>query len=174
MNLLLEFIRSHVYSQHEVVNDCKSTVPFKFLQLILIRLDLCFELINGSLIWYASFTNEIFGQLLSNCSRYAANLNMKAVSFFYSPCIKKLNVWNFNHLQPGLLIWQFRMLRINEPQKHKCLHTCTRPCIFADHQFETVSAVKLLQYGIVSLSLKGLSVFTYRVGKKTWQLSYSN
>ena len=36
---------------------------------------------------YASFTNEIFGQLLSNYSRYAANLNMKAVSFFYSPCI---------------------------------------------------------------------------------------
>ena len=35
---------------------------------------------------YASFTNEIFGQLLSNYSRYAANLNMKAVSFFYSSC----------------------------------------------------------------------------------------
>ena len=31
---------------------------------------------------YASFTNAMFGQLLSNCSRYAANLNMKAVSFF--------------------------------------------------------------------------------------------
>ena len=35
---------------------------------------------------YASFTNAMFGQLLSNCSRYAANLNMKAVSFFYSYC----------------------------------------------------------------------------------------
>ena len=32
-NLLLEFVSSHVYSQHEVVNDCKSTVPFKFMQL---------------------------------------------------------------------------------------------------------------------------------------------
>ena len=54
-NLLLEFVCSHVYSQHEVVNDCKSTVPFIFLQLKLIfnshmGLDLCFELINGSLI----------------------------------------------------------------------------------------------------------------------------
>ena len=39
-------------------------------------LDLCFQLIN------ASFTNEIFGQLLSNYNHYAANLNMKAVSFF--------------------------------------------------------------------------------------------
>ena len=46
-------------------------------------LDLCFQLIN------ASFTNEIFGQLLSNYNHYAANLNMKAVSFFfYSPCIQ--------------------------------------------------------------------------------------
>ena len=45
-------------------------------------LDLCFQLIHSSLIWYASFTNEIFGQLLSNYNRYAANLNMKAVSFF--------------------------------------------------------------------------------------------
>ena len=86
-NLLLAFVCSHVYSQHEVVYDCKSTVPFKFLQLKLIfnshmGLDLCFEWINGSLIWYASFTNEIFGQLLSNYSRYAANLNMKAVRFF--------------------------------------------------------------------------------------------
>ena len=52
------------------------------------ELHLCFKLINDSLIWYASFTNEIFGQLLSNYSRYAANLNMKAVSFFYSPCSK--------------------------------------------------------------------------------------
>ena len=53
--LLLEFVCSHVYSQHGVVNDCKSTVPFKFLQLKLffnshMGLDLCFELINGSLI----------------------------------------------------------------------------------------------------------------------------
>ena len=46
-------------------------------------LDLCFKLINGSLIWYASFINDvIFGQLLSLFSRYEANLNMKAVSFF--------------------------------------------------------------------------------------------
>ena len=46
------------------------------------ELDLCFKLINGSLILYASFTNEIFGQLLSSYSRYAANLNLKAVSSF--------------------------------------------------------------------------------------------
>ena len=48
------------------------------------ELDLCFTLINASLIWYASFTNEIFGQLLWNFRRYAANFNMKAVSSFYS------------------------------------------------------------------------------------------
>ena len=35
-NLLLEFVCSHVYSQHRAVNDCKSTVPFKFLQLKLL------------------------------------------------------------------------------------------------------------------------------------------
>ena len=46
------------------------------------ELDLCLKLITGSLIWHASFTNVIFGQLLSNFSRYAANLNMKAVSSF--------------------------------------------------------------------------------------------
>ena len=34
---------------------------------------------------YVSFTNEIFGQLLSNYSRYAANLSMKAVRFFTHP-----------------------------------------------------------------------------------------
>ena len=34
---------------------------------------------------YASFANEIFGQLLSNYSRYEANLNMKPVSFFTHP-----------------------------------------------------------------------------------------
>ena len=28
-NLLMEFVRSHVYSQHEVVNDCNGTVLFK-------------------------------------------------------------------------------------------------------------------------------------------------
>ena len=32
-NVLLEFVCFHVYSQHEVVDDCKSTVSFKFLQL---------------------------------------------------------------------------------------------------------------------------------------------
>ena len=47
---------SYVYSQYEVVNDCKSTVLFKFLQLKCILtptymgLDLCFKLTNGSLI----------------------------------------------------------------------------------------------------------------------------
>ena len=30
---------------------------------------------------YASFTNEIIGQLVSDYSRYAVNLNMKAVIF---------------------------------------------------------------------------------------------
>ena len=54
-------------------------------------LDLCFKLINGSLIWYTSFTNEIFGQRLSNYSCYAANLNMKAVSFFYSSCMYRVS-----------------------------------------------------------------------------------
>ena len=53
--LIAGIVCSHVYSQHGVVNDCKSTVPFKFLQLKLffnshMGLDLCFELINGSLI----------------------------------------------------------------------------------------------------------------------------
>ena len=48
------------------------------------ELDLCFKLINDLLIRYTSFTNEIFGQLLSNYSCYAANLNMKAVSFFFT------------------------------------------------------------------------------------------
>ena len=46
-NLLLEFVCSHVYSQHEVVNDCKSAVPFKFLQLNYfnshMEIDLCFS-----------------------------------------------------------------------------------------------------------------------------------
>ena len=42
----------------------------------------------GLFIWYATFTNEIFGQLLSNFSRYAANLNMKADSFFTYPVQK--------------------------------------------------------------------------------------
>ena len=37
--LLLEFVCSHVYSQHEVVNDCKSTVPFKFLHNLTITWD---------------------------------------------------------------------------------------------------------------------------------------
>ena len=32
-NLLLEFVCSYVYSQHEVVNIAKKAVPFKFLQL---------------------------------------------------------------------------------------------------------------------------------------------
>ena len=45
------------------------------------ELDLCFKLINGLLIRYASFTNETFGQLLSNYNRYAANLNMKVSVF---------------------------------------------------------------------------------------------
>ena len=31
--ILLQFVCSHVYSKHEVVNDCNSTVLFKFLQL---------------------------------------------------------------------------------------------------------------------------------------------
>ena len=39
---------------------------------------------------YASFTNEILGQLLSSDSRYRANLNVKAVICFYSPCGKQV------------------------------------------------------------------------------------
>ena len=35
----------------------------------------------------------------------------------------------------------------------------TRPFIFADHYFEAVSAVKLPQYVIANLSLKGLMSF---------------
>ena len=46
------------------------------------ELDLCFRLINGSPIWYALYTPEIFRQLLLNYSRYAANLNMNAIRFF--------------------------------------------------------------------------------------------
>ena len=48
---------------------------------------------------FASFTNEVFGQLLSIYNRYGANLNMKAVSFFYSPsthCISQ-NEKEFNN-----------------------------------------------------------------------------
>ena len=60
-----------MYNQREVDNDRKTTVPLRFTSLIIML----------------RFTNEIFGQLLPNYSRYAANLNMKAVSFFYSPCI---------------------------------------------------------------------------------------
>ena len=41
---------------------------------------------------HASFTNEIFGQLLSNSSRYAANLNMKAVSFFLITLYNSLQI----------------------------------------------------------------------------------
>ena len=88
-NLLLEFVCSHVCSQYGVVNDCKSTVPFKFLQLKLIfnsnmGLNLCFKLINGSLISYAKLRllMRYLGNILSNYSRYVANLNMKAVRFF--------------------------------------------------------------------------------------------
>ena len=47
------------------------------------ELDLCFKLVNG-FTYLICFTNEIFGQLLPNYSRYAANLNMKAVSFFFT------------------------------------------------------------------------------------------
>ena len=49
---------------------------------ILVVVNNCYRLINGSLIIYASFTNEIYEQLRSNCSHYAANLDIKAVSFF--------------------------------------------------------------------------------------------
>ena len=31
--ILLQLVCSHVYSKHEVVNDCNSTVLFKSLQL---------------------------------------------------------------------------------------------------------------------------------------------
>ena len=34
---------------------------------------------------YVTFNYKIFVQLLTNCSRFAANLNMKAVSFFTHP-----------------------------------------------------------------------------------------
>ena len=44
------------------------------------ELDLCFRLINGSLIWYALHIPEVFKEPLSNYSRYAANLNMNAIS----------------------------------------------------------------------------------------------
>ena len=47
----------------------------------------CFHLFDN----YASFTDEIFGQLLSNYSRYAANLNMKAVSFFFTHPVYQRN-----------------------------------------------------------------------------------
>ena len=56
-------------------------------------LDLCFKLINSSLIWYASFTSELFGQILSNYSRYAANLNIKAVNFFLLTLYNKVEIF---------------------------------------------------------------------------------
>ena len=60
-NLLLEFVCSHVYSQHEVVKYYKSTVPIHISTIKMhfnshIELDLCFKWYNGSLIWYPSFT----------------------------------------------------------------------------------------------------------------------
>ena len=89
-NLLLEFVCSHVYSQHEVVNEQKySSIQIPTTKMHFnshMELDLCFKVIDGSLILYASLTNEILGQRLSNYSRYAANLNRKSASFFfYSP-----------------------------------------------------------------------------------------
>ena len=48
------------------------------------ELQICVS-INGYLFDnYASFTNEISEQLLSNYSRYAANLNMKAAASLFS------------------------------------------------------------------------------------------
>ena len=65
------------------------------------ELDLCFKSINGLLIPYASFTNEIFGQLLSNYSRYTANLNMKAVSFFLLTLYMRTEkLHNANYIRP--------------------------------------------------------------------------
>ena len=46
---------------------------------------------------YASFTNQIFGQLLSNYSRYADHLNMKAVSFFIHP-VYRILYFKYNSL----------------------------------------------------------------------------
>ena len=51
------FLCYHVYSQHEVVNDCKSTVPIQISTIKMdinfhMELDLCFKLINGSLICF--------------------------------------------------------------------------------------------------------------------------
>ena len=62
---------------------------------------------------YASFTSEIFGQLLSNYSLYAANLNMKAVSFFLTHPIQCVQLLQFNDTdcfelmirRKGLVIW---------------------------------------------------------------------
>ena len=55
------------------------------------------------------------------------------------------------------------------------LPKCARPCLFADHYFEAVSAVKLLQYVIASTDLKGFSYFLYTlysVPMISWQFYY--
>ena len=55
------------------------------------ELNFMFRLINGLLIeMFRAPINLIFGQLLSNYSRHAANLNMKAIRFFYLPFIFEL------------------------------------------------------------------------------------
>ena len=92
-------------AQHEVTNDCKSTVPFKFLQLkyiltptwnqisvlVLTKTEIWFHVgVNSVHLFdnYASFTNEIFGQLLSNCSRYAINLNTTVSDWAWTSVIR--------------------------------------------------------------------------------------
>ena len=62
---------------------------------------------------YASFTSEIFGQLLSNYSLYATNLNIKAVSFFFNSPYTVCTTLQFNDTgcfelmihRKGLAIW---------------------------------------------------------------------
>ena len=56
-------------------NDCKSTIPYKFLHVAvkIATWNYIYVLINGNLFGdYALFINEIFGQLLSNYSCYVA------------------------------------------------------------------------------------------------------
>ena len=44
---------------------------------------------------------------------------------------------------------------------------CARPYIFADHSFEAVSTVKLLQYVIANLNLKEFFFFRYSPYQRT-------
>ena len=49
---------------------------------------------------------------------------------------------------------------------------CTRPFVFDDRLFDAVSAVKLLQYVIANLNLKGLSFFIHTVDSNYFYIDF--